>query len=143
MRELIRKVIGEFKSVQLQGQSEGYVLFVGREPDTREKVSIKILPRVLPSEPGAERAFESTARAIRQLNHPNLVPVRKVGQESGLPYLVTRAIETGQSLADRLQKSWSVDEAADAVMQIGHALEHAYNKGVVHGALTPEDIVVQ
>ncbi|MBN1656856.1 MAG: protein kinase [Anaerolineae bacterium] len=143
MRELVRRVISEFKSVQLQGQNEGYVLFIGREPDTREKVSIKILPRMLESDPGAERAFESTARAIRQLNHPNLVPVRKVGQEGGLPYLVTRAIETGQSLTDRLQKGWTVDEAADAVIQIGHALEHAYNKGVVHGALTPEDVIVQ
>jgi serine/threonine protein kinase len=143
MRELVRRVISEFKSVQLQGQNEGYVLFSGREPDTREKVSIKILPRVLESDPGAERAFESTARAIRQLNHPNLVPVRKVGHESGLPYLVTRAIESGQLLTDRLQKGWTVDEAADAVIQIGHALEHAHNKGLVHGALTPEDVIVQ
>ena len=143
MRELVRQVISEFKSVQLQGQNEGYVLFVGREADTREKVSIKILPRVLESDPGAEREFESTARAIRQLNHPNIVPVRKVGHQSGLPYLVTRAVETGQSLADRLQKGWTVDEAADAVMQVAQALEHAHSKGVVHGALTPEDVVIE
>ena len=36
-----------------------------------------------------------------------------------------------------------MDAAADLVMQTGQALEHAYNKGVVHGALTPDKIVVR
>jgi hypothetical protein len=36
-----------------------------------------------------------------------------------------------------------VDAAADLVMQTGQALDHAYRKGITHGSLSPEKIVVQ
>jgi hypothetical protein len=55
---------------------------------------------------------------------------------------VTRTIEKARPLVDRLDQPWAVDAAADMVMQIGQALEHAYKKGVVHGALSPDKIVV-
>jgi hypothetical protein len=33
-----------------------------------------------------------------------------------------------------------VDVAANMVMQVGQALEHAYRKGVISGSLSPENI---
>jgi serine/threonine protein kinase len=46
-------------------------------------------------------------------------------------------------LAEKLDQPWAVDVAADTVMQVGQALEHAYKKGIVHGDLTPDSIVLQ
>jgi serine/threonine protein kinase len=66
-----------------------------------------------------------------------------VGEKSGLPYVVTRVIERAEPLAAKLDQPWAVDTAADLAMQVGQALEHAYNKGVVHGLLSPENIVVE
>ena len=143
MRDLVRQIVDGYRSLKLEGQDQGYVLFSGQEPDSRESVAIKILPRLLGQDPAIAQRFEALARAIRQLNHPNIVPVRKVGEQAGLPYLVTRALEKAQPLADRLDQPWAIDAAADVVMQVGAALEHAYNKGVVHGHLTPEDIVIE
>ncbi|MGD8626980.1 MAG: serine/threonine-protein kinase [Anaerolineae bacterium] len=143
MRDLVRKIVDGYKSLKLEGQDEGYVVFSGKDPDTREVVSIKILPRLLEQDPQIAKRFEGLARTIRQLNHPNIVSVRKVGEESGLPYLVTRALEKAYPLTARLDQPWAVDAAADLAMQVGMALEHAYNKGLVHGSLTPDDIVVQ
>jgi serine/threonine protein kinase len=143
MRDLIQRVIGGYKSLKLQGQDEGYVLFTGQEPDTRQPVEIKILPRMLADDGEMERAFQALVRRIQQLNHPNIASIRKLDQESGLPYLVTRALEQGEMLVDRLEGTWGIDEATDLAMQIGQALEHAEKKGVVHGALTPENVVVQ
>ncbi len=143
MRELIQRIVQGFSSLKLEGQDEGYVLFTAQEPDTRQTVSIKILPHLLGRDPKIASRFNALAQAIRQLNHPNIASVRKVGEEAGLPYVVTRALEKGHSLAARLDQPWAVDTAADVVMQVGQALQHAYNKGVVHGALRPENIVVQ
>lgn len=143
MRDLIRQIVDGYRSLKLEGQDQGYVVFSGQDPDSRESVSIKILPRLLGEDPDILRRFQALARAIRQLNHPNIISVRKVGEEAGLPYLVTRALERIQPLASRLDQPWAVDAAADLVMQAGAALEHAYNKGVVHGHLTPEEIVVE
>jgi serine/threonine protein kinase len=143
MRDLIRQIVSGYKSLKLEGQDEGYVVFSGKDPDTRQAVSIKILPRLLGQDPQIARHFRGVAQTIRQLNHPNIASIRRVGEEAGLPYLITRTIEKGHSLAVKLDQPWAVDTAADVVMQVGQALEHAYNKGVVHGSLTPENVVVQ
>jgi len=143
VRDLVRQIVEGYKSVKLVGQEEGYVIFTGQEPDSQQAVSIKVLPRLLANEPQAARRFEALSRALRQLNHPNIVAVRQVGARAGMPYVVTRAVEKGQSLSAALDRPWTVDAAADLVMQAGKALEHAFNKGVVHGTLTPESIVVE
>jgi serine/threonine protein kinase len=143
MRDLIRQIVERYKSLKLEGQEEGYVLFSGQEPDTRLPVQIKVLPQLLDQDPQIAARFRRLAQAIRQLNHPNIAATRDVGEQSGLPYIVTRAIEKAQPLADKLNQPWAVDAAADLTMQIGQAMEHAYNKGVVHGSLSPQNIVVQ
>ncbi len=143
MRDLIRQILQGYKSLKLEGQEEGYVQFSGQDPDSRQAVSIKILPRVIGADPKIAERFDDLARAIRQLNHPNIAPVRKAGEEAGLPYIVSRALEKGHALAAKLDQPWAVDTAADVVSQVGLALEHAYNKGIVHGGLTPDNIAIE
>jgi serine/threonine protein kinase len=143
MRDLIRQILQGYKSLKLESKGEGYVQFSGQEPDSRQPLSIKILPRLIGQDPKIAERFNDLSRAIRHLNHPNIASVRKVGDEAGLPYIVTRALEKGHSLAAKLDQPWAVDSAADLVAQVGQALEHAYNKGIVHGGLTPDNIVVQ
>jgi hypothetical protein len=143
MRDLIRQILEGYKSLKLEGQEEGYVQFSGQDPDSSQPVSIKILPRLVGGDPKIAERFDDLSRAIRHLNHPNIASVRKAGEEAGLPYIVTRTLEKGHSLAAKLDQPWAVDTAADIVSQVGMALEHAYNKGVVHGGLTPYNVVVQ
>ncbi len=143
MRDLVRQVIESYKSLKLVGQREGYVLFSGQTPDTRQQVWIKVLPRLLGSDPQIAGRFRQLASAIRQLNHPNIAATQEVGDKAGLPYLVTRAVERARPLAEKLDQPWAVDAAADLVMQVGQALEHAYRKGILHGSLTPDTILVQ
>ena len=143
MRDLVRQVLQGYQSLKSEGQEEGYLQVSAQEPDTQQPVSIKILPRLLGQDPQIAARFEDLSRAIRQLNHPNIAAVRKVGDEAGLPYIVTRLLEKGHSLAQTLDQPWAIDAAADVAMQVGQALEHAYRKGVVHGELTPDKIVLQ
>ncbi|MGD8903847.1 MAG: protein kinase [Anaerolineae bacterium] len=143
MRDLIRQILQGYKSLKLEAQEEGFVQFSGQEPDSSQSVSIKILPKLIGSDPQIAKRFNDLSRSIRYLNHPNIATVRKAGDEAGLPYIITRALEQGHSLAAKLDQPWAVDAAADIVSQVGLALEHAYNKGVVHGGLTPESISIQ
>jgi len=143
MRDMIRQIVSAYQSIKLEGQGDGYVLFVGKEPDTKQAVTIKVLPRTLGKDPKIATRFRALSQMIRQLNHPNIATIRDVGEKGGLPYLVTRAIERAKPLTDRLDQPWAVDEAADLTMQVGKALEHAYNKGLVHGLLSPNEVTVQ
>jgi hypothetical protein len=143
MRDMIRQIVSAYQSIKLEGQGDGYVLFVGKEPDTKQAVTIKVLSRTLGKDPKIATRFRALSQTIRQLNHPNIATIRDVGEKGGLPYVVTRAIERAKPLTDRLNQPWAVDEAADLTMQVGKALEHAYNKGLVHGSLSPNEVAVQ
>ena len=143
MRKTIRHIVEGYKSLKLVDGEEGSIQFKGLDPDSLQDVVIKILPQVLGDDPQRAARFQGLARTIRQLNHPNIASIRQVGQEEGLPYIVTRAIEKGHPLAEKIGQPWAIDAAADIIMQTGRAMEHAYNKGVVHGSLSPESIVVQ
>jgi serine/threonine protein kinase len=143
MRTLVRGIIEKYGSPKLDGQSEGTIFFSGQDPHSKQPVAIRILPRLLGSDPQIAARFRLLARTVRQLNHPNVAPVREVGENAGLPYIVTRTIEKARPLTERLDQPWAVDAAAEVVVQVGYALEHAYKKGLVHGSLSPESIVVQ
>jgi hypothetical protein len=143
MRDLVRQIVDKYKSLKLEGQNEGYVQFSGQDPESREPVQIKILPKLLSDDPLIAQRFARLSQAIRQLNHPNIATAEAVGEKGGLPYVVTRALEKAQPLTDKLNQPWAVDSAADLVMQVGQALQHASNIGLVHGSLTPDNVVVQ
>ena len=143
MRDMIRQIVSTYQSLKLEGQGDGYVLFIGKDPDSKQPVTIKVLGRTLDKDPQIATRFRALSQTIRQLNHPNIATIRDVGEKAGLPYLVTRVVERAKPLADRLNQPWAVDEAADLAMQVGQALEHAYNKGLVHGSLSPDKVAVQ
>jgi hypothetical protein len=143
VRDLISQITHSYRAAQVEAQDPGAVLVRAQEPDTRQPVWIQILRGVLPQDPKVATRFRSLSQAIRQLNHPNIASIRAVGEKGGLPYIVIRALEKAQPLATKLDQPWAVDAAADLVMQAGDALEHAYNKGVLHGTLSPDSIWVQ
>jgi serine/threonine protein kinase len=143
MRDLIRQITQAYTSTRLEGQEGGSVVFSAQEPGTKQPVWIRILPRILGDDPRIATRFRAVAQTVRQLNHPNIASIRVVGEKEGLPYVVTRVVERAQPLAAKLDQPWAVDSAADVIMQVGDALEYAYRKGLVHGSLSPQDVLVQ
>ena len=63
---------------------------VYRARDTRldRTVAIKVLNSVLVASPDLKARFEREARAISQLNHPNICTLHDVGHDGGTDYLV-------------------------------------------------------
>jgi hypothetical protein len=141
--DLLSQVTQRYRAVKIEARDPAVLRVSAQEPDTREPVWILALRGVLGKDPRIAARFRSLALAIRQLNHPNIASIRAVGEQEGLPYMVIRALEKAQPLATRLDQPWAVDAAADVVMQAGGALEHAYNKGVLHGNLSPGNIWVE
>ena len=63
---------------------------VYRARDTRldRTVAIKVLNSALVASPDLKARFEREARAISQLNHPNICTLHDVGHDGGTDYLV-------------------------------------------------------
>src|SRR5260370_7381916 len=66
-------------------------------------VAVKVLRSGTRASPALQNRFETEAKAVGSLNHPNVVAVFDAGEENGCPYLVTELLE-GETLAERLRK---------------------------------------
>src|SRR5580658_489810 len=106
---------------------------VYKAADTRlgRTVAVKLL-----SADFSER-FETEARAISAVNHPNICALYDIGVHEGQGYLVLEYLE-GKPVQGPLR----ADDALRVALQIAAALEAAHRKGIIHRDLKPANIMV-
>jgi serine/threonine protein kinase len=85
--------------------------------------------------------FTSRAGAHAALGHPNVAPLRDRGQAGDLLYAV-RDYYSGGSL-ETVAPSLGADDKLRVGVEIARALEHAHQRGLVHGALKPANVVFE
>jgi tRNA A-37 threonylcarbamoyl transferase component Bud32 len=118
-------------------------VYAGTHPLIGKRVAIKLLKRELSaSAEGAER-FLREARAVNQVDHPNVIDVFAFGRlDDGRLYLVMDLVD-GRSLRSTLEDGpLDVATALDILGQIADALDAAHARGVVHRDLKPDNIVI-
>ena len=116
---------------------------VYRARDSRlgRDVAIKVLPEAFAQDKERLRRFETEARAVAALNHPNILSVHDVGTQDGAPYLVSECLE-GHSLRQELSSALPLRRAVEYGIQIAQGLAAAHDKGIIHRDLKPENIFV-
>src|SRR5689334_11723264 len=117
---------------------------VYRARDTRlhREVAVKVLPQAVAADHDRLRRFEQEARAVAALNHPNILAVFDVGEESGLHFIVSELLD-GEPLRDKLADGpLPTRRAIDIGVQIARGLAAAHDKGIIHRDLKPENVFV-
>jgi serine/threonine protein kinase len=116
-------------------------VFLGRDTALDRPIAIKIIRPELASANAAER-FLREARILATLNHPNVVPIHRVGERGGFFFYLMAYLE-GETLAERLARgTLSRDEAVQLCRDLLDALEAAHRRGVVHRDIKPTNIIL-
>lgn len=105
-------------------------------------VAIKILPREFSTDSAFREGFESEAKAMAKLNHPNLIGVYDFGDVEGMLFIVMEYV-AGESLYDAA--NGCALEHADAVaivIGVCHGLAHAHEHGILHRDIKPSNILL-
>ncbi len=90
------------------------------------------------------RRFDNEARAVGQLDHPNLIKVRESGLlPDGQPYFLMDLVR-GSTLADELKAKTRLplDRALKIMIQVAFAMAYAHDNGVVHRDIKPSNIMI-
>lgn len=105
-------------------------------------VAIKILPREFSTDAEFREGFESEAKAMAKLNHPNLIGVYDFGEVGGMLFIVMEYV-AGQSLY-HVAHGCAVEHADAVAFVIGvcHGLAHAHEHGILHRDIKPSNILL-
>ena len=117
---------------------------VFRARDTRlgRQVAVKILPDSVSQDPRRVARFETEARVLAALSHPNILGIHDFGHSDGRLYAVTELLD-GETLRDRMGGEavpWR--KAAEIAASIADALASAHAAGIVHRDLKPENVFI-
>jgi serine/threonine protein kinase len=118
------------------------VVYKGRQPFLDRQVAIKLIRPEFGEDAAAQQDFINEARSLARLAHPYIVSVFDCGKSGDLYYFVMEYV-AGRSLRDRLlDKAVSDRDVLDFLPQVGEALQHAHENGIVHRDVKPENILV-
>jgi serine/threonine protein kinase/formylglycine-generating enzyme required for sulfatase activity len=127
----------EFRLVGPLGRGAMGVVYLAHDRSLDRQVAVKFIASHRPS-PKARERFQTEARAIARLQHPNVVTAFRVGEVDGHPYIVSEYL-AGQSLsALPLPLPWRRVVSMGIGMARGLAAAHRH--GVLHRDLKPENI---
>jgi Tol biopolymer transport system component/predicted Ser/Thr protein kinase len=131
--------LGPYTIISLIGSGAMGEVYRARDTRLNRDVALKVVS----ADPESMRRFESEARAIASLNHPNILTVHDAGVEDGKAFLVTELIQ-GDTLRKVLSTRGALPMARvlEYGVQIAEGLAAAHDEGIVHRDLKPENIML-
>ena len=143
IRDTIREIVTRYVTPRYRGQKGTFAQFEALDQKGGEDIIINVLPKIIEDSPQLNRGFSQLSRAIRYLDHPHVARIIDVAKDKGVPYLVNAAIDDAKTLAAQLtSEPMDLERAGQLVTQIGQALGYAGQKGVPHGSLTPDQVLL-
>lgn len=108
-----------------------------------EEVAIKVLRTNYQTDQIAVARFQREARAMAELNHPNIVSIRDIGEEDGQQFLVMEYVD-GSDLKKYIQDHapLSNNEVVRVMEEVLSAMTLAHQQGIVHRDLKPQNILL-
>ena len=134
--------IGPYRIEGEIGRGGMGVVYRATDPRLDRAVALKALPDDLAADPDRLARFETEARTLAALNHPNVAGIHGLEEAEGRRYLVL-VLVVGETLAELLARGpLPLDQTLDFAIQIASGLAAAHEAGIVHRDLKPANVKV-
>ena len=119
------------------------VVYRAAEAGLERSVALKVILPELAQEPGFRELFIRESTTAAALEHPNVIPVYRAGEDAGHLYIAMRFVE-GESLGLLIARSGRLPpgRAARLVAQVADALDAAHERGLVHRDVKPANVMI-
>src|SRR5208282_4148445 len=139
--QLTGTLVGRFIVGKRLGAGGMGQVYVAEDPTLKRLVAIKRAAPRSRSDPADRKRFLKEAQRASALNHPNLGGVYDVVEHAGELWLVMEYVE-GETLRHRLSQPISTEEFFSIATQCCEGLQAAHEKGIIHGDIKPENIML-
>ncbi len=133
----------EYEILDRVGAGAMGTVFKARHGKLGRIVALKVLRPSLARDKRYVDRLRREARIVAALNHPNIVTGYDLGEEGGYHYFVMEFVE-GRSLRSLLTE-WGIfpeDQVLNVAIQVAAALDHAFQRGVIHRDIKPGNILI-
>jgi len=137
-RLLVGRQLGRYALVERLGAGAMGIVYRAEDRELARHVAVKVLHR--PDAALTERLVRE-ARAMAQVNHPNVVGVYDVGVTGGTTYIAMELV-SGTSLRGWQQAGRTLPETIEAYVAAGRGLAAAHAAGIVHRDFKPDNVLV-
>lgn len=134
---------GRFKIIREIGRGAMGVVFLAEQESLGRQVAIKVLHLYLQDNPEIAQRFEREVRTQARLAHPNILTILDVSRQGGLTFFLSPYVDS-ISLRTHLNEQTTppIEEVVRILTEIGSALAHAHQEGIVHRDVKPENVIV-
>jgi serine/threonine-protein kinase len=132
----------EYEILDELGRGGMAIVFKAKEKQLDREVAIKVLPFSLAFDKEFVERFQREARTSAKLEHPNIIPIYRVGKSGRVIYFVMKFLR-GKPLSNILGARGSLPpaEIKKILAEVGRALAYAHKKEIVHRDIKPDNIM--
>ncbi|MBI4501573.1 MAG: protein kinase, partial [Gemmatimonadetes bacterium] len=134
VRDTLRTALsGVYELDQELGHGGMAVVYKATEIELRRPVALKVLPPGMLVTKAAVERFKREARMAAALDHPNIIPIYRIGQAAGVFYIAMKFVE-GRSLHGIMESQGALP--LPVVLNVFRAatsgLAYAHEREIVH-----------
>ncbi|MAG56748.1 MAG: hypothetical protein CMJ83_10695 [Planctomycetes bacterium] len=132
-----------YEVLEVLGKGGQACVYRARQKSLNRIVAIKVLAPEHSDDRSKRRRFLAEARLQSKLHHPNILQGIDINSHEGLWYFVMEFV-SGRNLHMVLVEEAQLSEkkTLDTARQVSEALAHAFERGIVHGDIKPENLVL-
>jgi serine/threonine protein kinase/tetratricopeptide (TPR) repeat protein len=142
MTDLIGRTLGQYQIMEQIGQGGMATVYKAYQPSLDRYVAVKILPPFYAKQSDFVARFEREAKAIANLNHPNILPVHDFGAEGEYSFIAMRYIEGARTLREVMAGRLRLAQVGALMEQVASALEYAHRRGIIHRDVKPTNVLM-
>jgi len=134
--------LGPYTLLSKLGQGGMGEVHLARDSRLGRDVGLKLLPSDLHKDPERRERLLREARAVAQLNHPNIATIHEVGEAEGQDYLAFEYVD-GSTLDTVLrQRRLTPREIVDIAAPLADAIAFAHERGIIHRDIKATNVML-
>jgi len=119
-------------------------VYMAQHIELQKTFALKLIKHSIVADPTYLARFQTEAKALGKLEHPNIIQVTDYGIDSrgdGIPYLVMEYLE-GEPLLNRFRKEGflEIEQVFPLLESIASAIDYAHSSGILHRDLNLKNI---
>jgi serine/threonine-protein kinase len=143
LRSVRKELAADYNIERELGRGGMAIVYEAVDIQLGRRVALKVLPPELALRRSMADRFKREAKMAAALDHPNIVPVYRVGQSGGLLYIAMKFIR-GRALDDILeaQGPLPIPVVLHVLRGAAGALAYAHERGIVHRDVKSANIMI-